>query len=99
MIFILLIFVGCFALSIIQTWLFNITRGSLFICIILHDLVNTSAPVFFGKTLNRDFTPFILFTGLLILFAIIVTIKTDGRLSNEVKITVPAAVKKATSKV
>lgn len=42
----LVMFIGCFALSIISTWLYNSTKRSLFICILFHNAVNTSAAYF-----------------------------------------------------
>lgn len=42
----LFMFIGCFALSIIETWLYNSTKGSLFICILFHNAINTSAAYF-----------------------------------------------------
>jgi membrane protease YdiL (CAAX protease family) len=75
----LIIFIGCFALSILQTWLFNCTN-SLIICILLHDAVNSGAAYFYGNLGTNELRPFVIFTALLILTAIIVLVKTKGKL-------------------
>ena len=45
-IFFLMMFIGCFALSIIATYLYNSTKGSLLTCILFHNAINTSATYF-----------------------------------------------------
>jgi membrane protease YdiL (CAAX protease family) len=79
MYYFLIIFTGCFALSILQTWLFNSTK-SLLICILLHDAVNSGAAYFYGNLENNELRPFVIFTALLILVAIILVVTTRGKL-------------------
>jgi membrane protease YdiL (CAAX protease family) len=84
MYYFLIIFIGCFALSILQTWLFNSTK-SLLICILLHDAVNSGAAYFYGNLKNNELRPFMIFTALLILVAVIVVVKTKGKLYSNIQ--------------
>jgi membrane protease YdiL (CAAX protease family) len=84
MYYFLIIFGGCFALSILQTWLFNSTK-SLLICILLHDAVNSGAAYFYGNLEHNELRPFVIFTVFLILFAFIIVFKTSGKLYNSKK--------------
>jgi membrane protease YdiL (CAAX protease family) len=76
----LFMFIGCFAISILQTWLYNSTNGSVFICIILHNAINTSAAYFYGNLKNAEFRPFIIWIVLLALTATYIGFKTKGEL-------------------
>lgn len=78
--FFLIMFVGCFALSIIATWLFNSTKGSVLICILFHNAINTSAAYFYGNLKGGEFRPLIIWVGLLAASAIIICFKTKGSL-------------------
>jgi membrane protease YdiL (CAAX protease family) len=80
----LIIFIGCFALSILQTWLFNSTK-SLLICILLHDTVNSGAAYFYGNLERNELRPFVIFTALLIFTAVIIVFKTRGKLYSNIK--------------
>ncbi|MDQ6902286.1 MAG: CPBP family intramembrane metalloprotease [Bacteroidota bacterium] len=74
----LFMFIGCFAISIIETWLYNSTKGSLFVCILFHNAINTSAAYFYGNLKGTEFRPLIIWIILLVLTAISVnTGKTD----------------------
>jgi len=77
----LFMFIGCFALSIIETWLYNSTKGSLFICILYHNAINTSAAYFYGNLKGQEFRPLIIFIVLLVITAISVCFKTKGSLN------------------
>lgn len=81
-IFFFIMFIGCFALSTITTWLYNSTRGSLFICILFHNAVNTSAAYFYGNLKGHEFRPFIFWVILLGVSAILICFKTKGALNN-----------------
>lgn len=74
-------FIGCFALSIIETWLYNSTKSSLFICILFHNAINTSAAYFYGNFKDDEFRPLIFLIGLLVLTAIFICFKTKGSLN------------------
>lgn len=78
--FFLIMFVGCFALSIISTWLFNSTRGSLLTCILFHNAINTSAAYFYGNIKGGELRPLVIWVGLLVASAIIICFKTKGSL-------------------
>ena len=80
-IFFLIMFIGCFALSIIATWLFNSTKGSLLICILFHNAINTSAAYFYGNLKGAELRPLIILVVLLIASAIIICFKTKGSLN------------------
>ena len=79
-IYFLFMFVGCFALSIIATWLYNSTKGSLFICILFHNAINTSAAYFYGNLKGAEFRPLIIWVVLLTAAAIWICLKTRGSL-------------------
>ena len=80
-IYFLFMFIGCFALSIIATWLYNSTKGSLFICILFHNAINTSAAYFYGNLKGDEFRPLIILIVLLVVAAICVSFKTKGTLN------------------
>ncbi len=80
-IFFLIMFIGCFALSIIATWLFNSTKGSLLICILFHNAINTSAAYFYGNLKGEELRPLIILVVLLIASAIIICFKTKRSLN------------------
>ncbi len=77
----LFMFIGCFALSIIETWLYNSTKGSLFICILFHNAINTSAAYFYGNLKGSEFRPLIILVVLLVVTAIFICFKTNGSLN------------------
>lgn len=73
-------FIGCFAISILQTWFYNATNGSLLICILFHNSINTSAAYFYGNLKGAEFRPLVIFVLLLSAAAIMLLIKTRGML-------------------
>ena len=77
----LFMFIGCFALSIIATWLYNSTKGSLLICILFHNAINTSAAYFYGNLKGSEFRPLIILVVLLVVAAICIGFKTKGSLT------------------
>ena len=79
-IYFLFIFLGCIAISILQTSIFNITKGSLLACVLLHDTINASAAYFYSGLSKDEFGPFKIFTVFLILIALVIYIKTKGKL-------------------
>ncbi len=81
LIFFLMMFFGCFALSIIATYLYNSTKGSLFTCILLHNAINTSAAYFFGNLKGDELRPLLIWVLLLIVSAVIIFFKTKGSLN------------------
>ncbi len=80
-IFFLIMFIGCFALSIVATWLYNSTKGSLLICILFHNAINTSAAYFYGNLKGEELRPLIILVVLLIASALIICFKTKGSLN------------------
>ena len=88
-IFFLIMFIGCFALSIIATWLFNSTKGSVFICILLHNAINTSAAYFYGNLQGEELRPLIILVALLLTSAIIIRFKTRGSLNENEQLRTP----------
>lgn len=80
-IYFLFMSIGCFALSIIETWLYNSTRCSLFICILFHNAINTSAAYFYGNLKGNEFRPLIILVVLLVVTAIVICFKTKGSLN------------------
>ncbi|HEY1869935.1 MAG TPA: type II CAAX endopeptidase family protein [Chitinophagaceae bacterium] len=79
-IYFLFIFLGCIAISILQTSILNVTKGSLLTCVLLHDSINASAAYFYSGLSKNEFGPFKIFTGFLILIALVIYIKTRGKL-------------------
>ena len=73
-------FIGCFAISVIATFLYNSTRGSLFICILFHNAINTSAAYFYGNLKGAEFRPFIIWILLLSVIAISLISKSNNTL-------------------
>ena len=82
----LFMFIGCFALSIIATWLYNSTKGSLFICILFHNAINTSAAYFYGNLKGNEFRPLIILIVLLVVTAIFICFATKGTLNENGKL-------------
>lgn len=80
-IFFLMMFIGCFALSIIATYLYNSTKGSLLTCILFHNAINTSAAYFFGNIKGEELRPLLIWILLLIVSAVIIFFKTKGSLN------------------
>jgi membrane protease YdiL (CAAX protease family) len=85
-IFFLLMFTGCFALSIIATYLYNSTKGSLLTCILFHNAINTSAAYFFGNIKGEELRPFLIWILLLIISAVIIVLKTKKKLHENGKL-------------
>ena len=81
-VYFLFMFIGCFALSIIETWLYNSTKGSLLICILFHNAINTSAAYFYGNLPGAEFRPLIILVILLVITAITICFKTKGSLND-----------------
>ncbi len=79
-IFFLMMFIGCFALSIIATYLYNSTKGSLLTCILFHNAINSSAAYFFGNIKGEELRPLLIWILLLIVSAVIIFFKTKGSL-------------------
>ena len=79
----LFMFIGCFALSIIATWLYNSTKGSLLICILFHNAINTSAAYFYGNLKGNEFRPLIILIVLLVVATICICFKTKGSLNED----------------
>lgn len=52
--FTFLIFIGCFPLSILFTRLYNYTRGSIFLCMLFHDGINSGIGYFLGNSKSND---------------------------------------------
>ena len=80
-IFFLMMFIGCFALSIIATYLYNSTKGSLLICILFHNAINTSAAYFFGNIKGEELRELLIWILLLMVSAVIIFLKTKGSLN------------------
>ena len=80
-IFFIIMFIGCFALSIIATYIYNSTKGSLLACILFHNAINTSAAYFFGNIKGEELRPLIIWILLLIVSAVIIFLKTKGSLN------------------
>jgi membrane protease YdiL (CAAX protease family) len=80
-IFFLMMFIGCFAMSIIATYLYNSTNGSLLTCILFHNAINTSAVYFFGNIKGEELREFAIWILLLMVSAVIILLKTKGTLN------------------
>ncbi len=80
-IFFLMMFIGCFALSIISTYLYNSTKGSILICILFHNAINTSAAYFFGNIKGEELRELLIWILLLIVSAVVIFFKTKGKLN------------------
>ncbi len=93
-IFFLMMFVGCFALSIIATYLYNSTKGSILICILFHNAINTSAVYFFGNVKGAELRPLVIWILLLIVSAVIIIFKTKGSLNENEQPTVSNTIAK-----
>lgn len=81
----LMMFIGCFALSIIATYLYNSTKSSLLICILFHNAINTSAAYFYGNIKGEELRPLLIWILLLIVSAAIIFLKTKGSLNENEK--------------
>lgn len=77
----LMMFFACVAISIIATYLYNSTKGSLLICILFHNTINTSAAYFYGNLKGEELRPFLIWILLLIVSAVIIFFKTKGSLN------------------
>ena len=80
-IFFIMMFIGCFALSIIATYLYNSTKSSLLICILFHNAINTSAAYFYGNIKGEELRPLLIWILLLIVSAVLIFFKTKGSLN------------------
>ena len=80
-IFFLMMFIGCFALSIIATYLYNSTKGSLLTCILFHNAINTSAAYFYGNIKGEELRELLIWILLLMVSAVIIFLKTKGSLN------------------
>ena len=80
--FFIFIFIGCFPLSIIQTWIYNSTKGSLLFCILFHDSVNVGVTYFFSNIKGNEMRPFEISVGLFIVIAGIILYRTKGLLGD-----------------
>jgi membrane protease YdiL (CAAX protease family) len=81
-IFFLMMFIGCFALSIFATYFYNSTNGSLLACILFHNAINTSAVYFFGNLKGTELRPLLIWVLLLIASALLIFFKTKGSLND-----------------
>ena len=79
--FFLFVFIGCFPISILQTWLYNSTKGSLLLCVLFHDAINAAAGYFYLNLTNREIRPFVISVAFFACVAIWVFIKTRGTLN------------------
>lgn len=57
-VFFIFLFLGCFPISILQTWIYNSTRGSILLCIIFHDAINVGASYFYMNLSSQEMRPF-----------------------------------------
>jgi membrane protease YdiL (CAAX protease family) len=79
-IFYLIVFVGCFPLSVLQSWIYNSTRQSLLLCVLFHAGVDAGVGYFFQNLPNNELLPIAMVTALFACLAITVVIITRGRL-------------------
>ena len=77
----LMMFFACVAISIIATYLYNSTKGSILICILFHNTINTSAVYFFVNLKGAELRPFLIWILLLIVSSVIIFLKTKGSLN------------------
>ena len=82
--FFIFVFIGCFPISIIQTWIYNSTKGNILLCILFHDGINAGISYFFINLPPMEFIPFIITTALLICLASVIYFHTRGRLGGEI---------------
>lgn len=75
------IFIGCFALSVLQTWLYKSTI-SLLACVLFHDSINAGVAYFYANLPDLELVPFMILTVLLVLLATIIYGKTKGQLTS-----------------
>ena len=80
-IFFLMMFIACFALSMIATYLYNSTKGSLLSCILFHNAINTSAAYFYGNIKGEELRPLLIWIFSLIISAVLIFFKTKGSLN------------------
>jgi membrane protease YdiL (CAAX protease family) len=83
--FFIMMFISCFALSIILTYLYNSTKGSLLICILFHNALNTSAAYFYGNLKGDELKTLSIWILLLIISAVIIFFKIKGSLNENSK--------------
>jgi membrane protease YdiL (CAAX protease family) len=77
----LMMFFACVVISIIATYLYNSTKGSILICILFHNTINTSAAYFYGNLKGAELRELLIWILLLIVSAVIILIKTKGSLN------------------
>jgi len=66
--------VSAFALSVILTWVYNSTGGSLLMVVLLHATVNLPMTLFIDELGSRATLPVLLYFGLTVVAAIVVVI-------------------------
>lgn len=66
-----IMFFGCIAMSIILTWLYLQSRGSLVVCVLFHNAVNAGGYYFFNDVPGSSLLPLSLITAILGVVAII----------------------------
>ena len=62
------------ALSVILTWVYNSTGGSLLLVVLLHATANLPLTLFLEPLGSRAMVPFLLYVGLMVVGAIVVVI-------------------------
>jgi len=66
--------VSAFALSVITTWVYNSTGGSILMVVLLHASANVPITLTIDSLGNRAVVPVMLYWGLLVVAAIVVVI-------------------------
>jgi len=85
MLFFMIVFIGCFPLSILLSWVYNNTKQSLLLCVLFHAGVDGSVGYFFQNLPNNDLMPLAIVTGLFFSMAAGVIIISKGKLGYLVK--------------
>lgn len=85
MFFFMIVFIGCFPLSILQSWIYNNTKQSMLLCVLFHAGVDGSIGYFFQNLPNNDLMPLLLVTALFFCVAAGIIIITKGKLGCVVK--------------